>query len=113
MNGSFRDYAGIPDCKCDHCGASLFKDEILKAAQKAHYCCHHGIVPLNVMKISIPRTLRKLLLEQTSESKEFKKNIRRYNNLFAFTSMKANLDHKLASQRQGIYTFRVSGVLHH
>ena len=108
-----RDFLGLPNNECSHCGASLFDGEVLSKTSREHYCCHHGIVPLNLMKIKIPWTLQNLLLEQTDEAKEFRLNIRRYNNLFAFTSMKANLDHNLASLREGFYTFRISGVLHH
>ena len=108
---SFRDFAGVPDEMCNHCGASLFQDEVLRTNE--HYCCHHGTVPLDLMKVSVPKILKKLLKGQDERATEFRLNIRKYNNLFAFTSMKAKLDHKLASQREGFYTFRVSGVLHH
>ena len=109
----FRDHAGEPDYECDHCGAALFFDEVSSSKSTEYYCCHQGVVPLELMKVSVPRFLKQLLLSQSKEAKEFRKNIRRYNNLFAFTSMKANLDKQLASQRNGIYTFRISGVLTH
>ena len=114
MSASFsRDFAGVPEFNCNHCGAALFRDEIIALKPSDHYCCHHGIVPLEIMKVATPKDLKNLLLKQTDEAKEFRLNIRKYNNLFAFTSMKANLDHNLASRRNGVYTFRVSGVLHH
>ena len=106
-----RDFAGSPEYECNHCKAALFHDELSRSDE--HYCCHNGIVPLELMKVSTPKILKNLLQLQNERSKEFRANIRKYNNLFAFTSMKANLDHKLASQRSGIYTFRISGVLHH
>ena len=107
-----RNLAGSPNNLCTRRGASLFDDE-KQSKRTEHYCCHHGIVPLQLMKVSIPKVLKNLLLNQTEQAKEFRLNIRRYNNLFAFTSMKANLDHNLASLRKGLYTFRISGVLHH
>ena len=109
----FRDFAGDPVHECNHCGAKIFEDEIIKGNESNHYCCHHGVIPLDLMKVTIPKILKDILLKQTNEGKEFRKNIRKYNNLFAFTSMKANVDHELASLRNGIYTFRISGVLHH
>ena len=107
-----RDYRGEPTHQCSHCKASIFKGELTKNKTE-HYCCHHGIIPLDLMEVNVPNTLKELLLDQTKTGKEFKVNIRKYNNLFAFTSMKANLDRDLASQRAGTYTFRVSGVLNH
>lgn len=43
----------------------------------------------------------------------FRKDIRKYNASMAWTSMGANVDERLANQRDGVYTFKISGQLSH
>ena len=105
-----RDFAGHPGNECEHCGALMFEDEISRRNTSLHYCCHHGLILLRFMNVSIPPFLNDLLHGDAKVARNFRHNIRQYNNLFAFTSMKANLDETLANQKIGVYTFRISGV---
>ncbi|KAK6021322.1 hypothetical protein OSTOST_13005 [Ostertagia ostertagi] len=109
----FRDSATVFDmgemnCVCSSCGAFRWK------AEKASICCHGGKVTGDVVShVSPHAALQPLFSGATNDSKEFLANIRKYNQAFAFTSMSSNLDLNLASDRDGIYTFRVNGELYH
>jgi hypothetical protein len=61
----------------------------------------------------LPPQLRDLFERQDEVGREFRKNIRGYNQLFAFTSLKATLDKPLANLGNGVYTFRVHGQAYH
>lgn len=54
-----------------------------------------------------------MFLASTEDDIEFHKNIRAYNNIFAFTSFGVNLDKEIASARKGMYTFRAQGQIYH
>lgn len=97
---------GPMDKQCDHCGAFRFKDE------KTTICCHNGKIRF-VDHVEPHPMLAELFSGSSDESKAFLKKIRKYNQAFAFTSMRSNLDTNLASDRDGVYTFRVNGELYH
>ena len=56
--------------------------------------------------------LTKLLNGEHRRSKSFLDNIRRYNSMFAFTSMGANVDHSVNNGRAP-YCFRIQGQNYH
>jgi PIF1-like helicase/Helitron helicase-like domain at N-terminus len=87
--------------ECPHCRALRFLKE------PAGMCCKGGKVLLPPVA-PVPDDLRDLFVNP-----EFRKNIRKYNMAFAFTSMGVKLDQNLANMRNGIYTFRVNGTIHH
>ena len=74
-------------------------------------CCGAGTIPSTLMEVETPKFLFKHLTE--TDPKIFLQNIRSYNGQFAFTSSLANLDETLANMRDGVYTFRISGNVHH
>ena len=39
--------------------------------------------------------------------------IRSYNQVLAFTSLRTNIDNELANAQKGVYTFRIQGELYH
>lgn len=88
--------------ECPHCSAKLFVDESDK------FCCNAGIVNLEPHP-QLPENLQNLYLSNEA----FRNNIRKYNQLFAFTSMGADVDQRMANGNNGVYTFRVNGVLSH
>ena len=87
---------------CNHCSASFFKDE------GVNLCCAGGRVVLPSFP-PMPQEIYNLLEEST----EFRKKIRKYNQVMSFCSLGAKVDETLANERNGIYTFRVSGQIHH
>ncbi|KAF7827385.1 uncharacterized protein G2W53_018549 [Senna tora] len=68
---------------------------------------HSGKVQLPLMKKS-PKMLEKLLLMNDARSRDFRKRIRSYNNMFAFTSMGGKIDNS-ANDGKGPYVFRLHG----
>ena len=93
---------------CSHCSAICFAEEQNDKSKGELYCCHKGVVPLDIMRIKTPPEIRDLL-----QNRDFRRNIRRYNGIFCFTSTRANLDKSLANAADGIYTFRISGTVQH
>ncbi|KAG5581517.1 hypothetical protein H5410_052144 [Solanum commersonii] len=57
--------------------------------------------------------LYELFVADSEEAKLFRKNIRAYNNIFAFTSFGVKLDKDLASSRKGVYSFKAQGQIYH
>ena len=87
---------------CDHCGASYYKEEGLT------FCCSKG----NVVLPSFP-AMPQEMFDLWENSAEFRKNIRKYNQVMSFCSLGANVDRSLANDKMGVYTFRVNGQIHH
>ena len=71
-----------------------------------------GKVELPVLQ-PVPQTLRALLEGDTEQAKEFRKNIRAFNNAFAFTSLGVKLDDSLLRGGGGPYVFKIHGELYH
>ncbi|XP_062085732.1 uncharacterized protein LOC133791836 [Humulus lupulus] len=108
---------GIPSYTCQYCGAILWYEERTKKTQKVSdpkftFCCMEGRVHIPLLKEAPP--LLKFLLGPNSGQKEFKfrKNIRAYNSMFAFTSMGGRVDTSI-NQSAGPYIFRMSGQNYH
>jgi hypothetical protein len=95
------------DVECPHCHAIKWSDETEKS------CCVGGAVQL--APFQAPPEYFQTLLRRP----DFMKNIRAYNNVFAFTSIGSScskelgLDRSLANSRDGVYTFRVQGAICH
>jgi hypothetical protein len=86
---------------CRFCGARRFPLEILTS------CCLNGKVALP-SRAEIPQQLKNLL-----KNPHFMNNIRKYNQGMAWTSLGAKIENNYANQRNGVYTFRIQGQLHH
>lgn len=84
---------------CSHCSALRMSNE------SPSLCCNDGRIDLPLKPIDDE------MLEIIKKS-DVKKHIRKYNQVLAFTSSLSNVDRSVAGQK-GIYTFRVSGELHH
>ena len=102
------------DIRCVHCDALHWIDKRNTSSPRTHpkftACCSCGKVSLPPLA-QPPSPLRDLLEGQTFEAKQFRNQIRKYNNAFAFTSVGAKIDQSLA--RGGVYTYRLQGELHH
>ncbi|XP_027169321.1 uncharacterized protein LOC113769034 [Coffea eugenioides] len=93
----------IPDCQ--HCKAKKFQFE------PPGFCCSSGEIQL--LPTEMPRELMMLYLEDSEEAIEFRRCVRSYNNMFAFTSIGVNCDKSLNESYNGIYTFRIQGQMYH
>ena len=104
--------------QCKKCGALLWLAESKRGANSAYkeesysICCGRGKVKLPVALKKPPQLLTRLLNGEHRNSKSFLENIRRYNSMFAFTSMGCTIDHSVNNGR-GPYCFRIQGENYH
>jgi hypothetical protein len=102
---------GDIDNQCEKCGAFHFDGEAVKKVFGSK-CCIYGDVQLKMMKT--PPRLFDLWASQDSRGREFRKNIRAYNNSFAFTSFgSSDEDKRINPSRGGIRAFTVHGTCFH
>ena len=99
--------AGLMTDSCEHCGASYFKEEQTKG--KFQKCCNDGTISL-VSDVQVPNLLRTFLLGQHEKSKEFRDNIRRYNNCL---SMAAASYQDVRLEGRGVPCVIVNGEVKH
>jgi hypothetical protein len=101
--------------RCTHCSALLWLQERSEGGlsnPRFQLCCgldRYTLAPL----FGTPPFIKQLLQTNTEESKEFKKNIRAYNNALSFVSLGVNLDTSVQNSRMGAYCFRIHGGLYH
>lgn len=86
---------------CEHCSALTFSKE------SRGFCCSNGRKTLEQFNQPPPALL------ELFQTPNFRKNIRKYNQAFAFTSLGVAVDEDLANGRDGVYTFRIHGELCH
>ena len=87
---------------CRHCLAKRFPGE------SEGLCCQKGQVDVPEFA-EIPTFLKELY----DTNFDFRRNIRKYNQALAFTSIGCKVDNRFANARHGVYTFRVCGQIHH
>ena len=90
---------------CKHCGAKRIRSE------PDSFCCMNGKTEL--VDNNIPPELYDLFTADTDIAKLFRLKIRAYNTNFSFASLGVKLDKSLASNSEGVYTFRVQGGIYH
>ncbi|GKC92713.1 putative PIF1 DNA helicase/replication protein A1-like protein, partial [Tanacetum coccineum] len=83
---------GDPTFECSSCGALLWYAESMRGATNTcsdsySLCCGRGKVTLMNEVLEPPPLLKELITNKHPKSASFIDNIRRYNSLFAFTSM--------------------------
>ncbi|KAF7807998.1 putative PIF1 DNA helicase/replication protein A1-like protein [Senna tora] len=102
---------GLPTYECEHCGAifgTRTHQQVKKSKNpKFSLCCLHGKVQLPKIRDS-PKILENLLVNNDSRSKQFRRRIRTYNNMFSFTSMGGRIDNS-TNDGTGPYVFRLHG----
>jgi hypothetical protein len=100
---------------CSGCGALHWMDEKLSSSRqnniKFGMCCFSGKMDLPNLH-EPPPELHQLLTGTDDVAKNFRKNIRRYNNALAMTSLGCKTDDSL-NQGGGPYVFKVHGKLTH
>ncbi|KAL6620651.1 hypothetical protein ACP70R_035790 [Stipagrostis hirtigluma subsp. patula] len=110
-------HLGGPDHVCPHCGALFWNDERVRGRGRQdmpvyNKCCRGGSIILPPYKPP-PEPLIGFLTGQDSKlSKHFFDGIRRYNSMFAMTSMGVNVI-KSINDGRGPYVFKISGQLCH
>jgi len=102
---------------CGKCHALHWQDErplnVTRAkAGTFEACCKHGDVIIERMR-ALPEPLNTLMTCQDSQSRLFREHIRRWNALFAFTSIRFNADDRTRANRQGVQLFQIHGPLYH
>jgi hypothetical protein len=101
--------------QCRHCQALHFDGEKLTKSTRNNpcfgTCCLEGQVQLPPIPMP-PPTIKNLLWGASPQSKEFRDNIRQYNNALAFTSVGVKVDEKV-TRAAGAYCFKINGELHH
>ena len=112
LNNIIENYIGPMNVKCCHCQAKHFEKEKSKSNQNSFDdCCNHGKVELEPLP-DFPYELQSLFENTHQKSNIFFKNIRRYNNSFAFASFNANLI-SFAGNRPGPYCFKIQGQIYY
>lgn len=106
---------GNPDKVCPHCKAVMWNAERNNKSNKYHsptfsMCCKNGQVDLPPERQ--PPTFLKELLSGGPKTAHYKKNIRIYNSMFAFTSLGGKIDNKINKGRAP-YTFKLCGQNYH
>lgn len=94
---------------CAHCSALVWVQE-RSSGTRTHpsfsICCGKG-------SINLPQIMPYDEILDLLRRKDFMHNIRKYNSAMAFASMRCNLDHTLANDKKGAFTFRISGQVMH
>ncbi|GJZ71532.1 putative PIF1 DNA helicase/replication protein A1-like protein [Tanacetum coccineum] len=117
--GISKDYLdhGDPTFPCESCGALLWHAETLRRAtdaldQSYSICCSRGKVKLGTELKEPPKLLKDLITNEHNKSAAFIDNIRRYNSMFAFTSMGGKVDDTVNYGR-GPFCYRIHGENYH
>ena len=106
---------GAPSYKCSHCNAQLWHEErvnkgVTKGTPIFSICCKKGEVALPKPPETPPYLLS--LYNDEERGRDFKRTIRLYNAMFAFTSAGGNVDHSI-NRGRGPYIYRLNGQNHH
>ncbi|PWA46954.1 hypothetical protein CTI12_AA504520 [Artemisia annua] len=94
---------GNPIYKCRDCNALLWQSESMVGSTHMvngsySLCCGRGKVMLRNEIVNPPPLLLDLISGNNPKSSSFIDNIRRYNSVFAFTSIGANIDETITSE---------------
>ena len=73
-------------------------------------CCANG--KINLPKTPLTPSFLMQLYNDPKKARHFKKNIRRYNSMFAFTSMGGRVDNSI-NKGGAPYIYRLNGQNHH
>ncbi|KAK9749753.1 hypothetical protein RND81_02G147800 [Saponaria officinalis] len=109
---------GKPTEKCEFCDAILWKEESVGNVPEGtkpqfSICCQKGKVRLPILQ-DPPDYLKQLLDPNGGRrSSEFRRLIRSYNMIYAFTSMGGKKVDNAINQGSAPYCFRLGGQNHH
>ena len=94
---------------CHHCKARFWYDEKISSSRRRpeyHKCCNGGKVKLDAPKPCPP------YVKELFTDRHFMENICAYNQMFAMTSLGAEIDTSINMGR-GPYVFKISGQIYH
>jgi hypothetical protein len=91
---------------CGQCGTKLWPGE------SNVMCCGKGRIRIPPLE-PLPPFLHDLFTGQERRCVLFRAKVRAYNSILFFTSVGAEIDHHLASGREGVFTYRLHGELTH
>ena len=97
---------------CNHCGALHWIEERVHRSSEYEPCCKQGDIKLDPFK-SPPPLLQDLLTARDPVSRRYRKHIRQYNSVLAFTSVNYRADTRIAHQNRGPNSFMIQGDLYH
>ena len=110
---------GAIDVLCTACQALHWREERLRPQDRHHAaagtfqaCCKHGDTIVERMR-ALPKPLNTLMTGQDSHSRLFLQHIRRWNTLFALTSLSFNADTRTGATGQGLQLFQIHGAIYH
>ncbi|XP_049387184.1 uncharacterized protein LOC125851434 [Solanum stenotomum] len=108
---------GPPTYTCQYCQAILWYEERTDKGKntrqpKFTLCCMEGRIRVPLLTQSPPYLKYLLGNEFGKVGMNFRKNIRVYNSMFAFTSMGGRVDRSI-NRSKGPYVFRISGQNYH
>lgn len=92
---------------CQYCSALYFQAEV-NTSNRFTLCCYEGKIKLK--PITILDELKGLFTGNNIKSKNFRENIRQYNNALSFASFGAKID---LPPNYGPYSFKIHGITHH
>ncbi|KAG0125458.1 hypothetical protein HOY82DRAFT_492929, partial [Tuber indicum] len=75
-------------------------------------CCKCGDTMMERMRV-LPEPLNYLLTSQDDQSRLFRQDLRRWNNLLAFTSIRYNHDDRASAIGEGFNLFQIHGTVYH
>jgi len=109
---------GRLDIRCTGCDALHWTAES-SASRKSRggeasfeSCCKQGKVQIQRMR-PLPEPLNALMSGGDTQARAFREGLRRWNSIFAFTSIKFNMDNRM-SEIGGIFQlFQIHGALYH
>lgn len=110
-----RQSLGSMDRRCINCSALMWIKEKSAGGNsnpRFQICCGNGQYVLSPFTPT-PVYIKHLLQRDDEECKEFKRNIRGYNNALSFTSLGVNLDTSVHNSNGGAFCFRIHGSLYH
>ncbi|XP_058749869.1 uncharacterized protein LOC131622866 [Vicia villosa] len=118
-DSNLQEYSDIGDqiWECTYCHAHMWLQERASKTKKGHVptfhrCCRGGKIVVPLLE-EAPPLLRHLLFNKTStESKNYRNNIRTYNSMFSFTSPGKKFD-TTYSKKGGPPTLRLHGQTCH
>ncbi|KAL6646680.1 hypothetical protein ACP70R_015757 [Stipagrostis hirtigluma subsp. patula] len=110
-------YLGGPSHSCPHCGARFWSEERVRGQGRTtspvyNKCCRGGSIVLPSYKAPPEPLLGLLTGRDPALSRHFFDNIRRYNSMFAMTSMGVKVIDSI-NDGHGPYVFKISGQLCH
>jgi hypothetical protein len=103
------------DVKCQHCGALHWLAEKTANSSQSNpqfgACCNHGKVVIENLA-EPPEGIRRLLLDDTDQAKDYRNNMWQYNIALSFTSLGVTEDQSV-SRGRGPPIFKIQGELVH